>query len=78
MCVGMSSLDPLPSPPLLGFNLAPGVIAVQKGKLPNVTDVLFALSFSWKPRRFSLFIYVTVDVTAGVLSGFEGREVFSR
>ena len=30
--------------------------------------------FSWKPRRFSLFIYVTVDVTAGV-SGFEVGEV---
>jgi hypothetical protein len=40
MCVGMSSLDHLSS--LLGFNLAPGGIAVQKGKLPNVTDVLFA------------------------------------
>jgi hypothetical protein len=47
MCVGMSSLDPLPSPPLLGFNLAPGVVAVQKqmNYVHNVTDVLFTLSF---------------------------------
>jgi hypothetical protein len=52
----LSSLDPLPSPPLLAFKISRA----------NVADVLFALSFSWKPRRLSLFIYVTVDVTAGV------------
>jgi hypothetical protein len=44
----------------------------------NVTDAVAVCClpclFSWKPRLFSLFIYVTVDVTAGV-SGFEGRGV---
>jgi hypothetical protein len=36
-----------------------------------LTRVRYALT-----RRFSLFLYVTVDVTAAGVSGFEGREVF--
>jgi hypothetical protein len=44
------------------------------GSILRRSNVTAAVAVCCLPRRFSLFIYVTVDVTAGV-SGFEGREV---
>jgi hypothetical protein len=45
----------------------PGVIK------PGALRICMPCLFSWKPRLFSLFVYVAVGVTVGV-SGFEGGE----
>jgi hypothetical protein len=77
LCVVMLSLDPLPSPSLLRFNLAPGATCCSKASdLTNVAELCCLPYYPYylikTPSVFPFFFTLPCGVTVGV-NGFEGR-----